>query len=207
MHVPRRDLALRAQGKDGRAEVCVVEEVAETPLELQLPGEARDRLRAFRAARARAAAASGTGAHLDWGRSGTAPSGACGPPAMVVYRHARYVLDATTRGFAALEVEPGGGDGGTLAAAPLSDDEAARRLRLHGANVIAVPVPPVIVLLLREALHPFAIFQVFAVRSQPRAGTMAGRVSIFRAFIAPAMRRRVVTRQLPSITPRRSLCG
>ena len=45
----------------------------------------------------------------------------------------------------------------------LDDDEYARRFVLYGANAIEVKLKPIVVLLFKEVITPFYIFQVFSV--------------------------------------------
>ena len=153
------------QNKDGSLEVCEVEAVAERPIELLHTRAGRQARRAaFRA-----------------------PGAAEASARMVVYRHTRFIYDAATRRFKQLEPErlvasvsvaslqstpsvaaPGGGRDGpapsqaTPFSGALSPAEVTARLATTGRNMIDVPVPPWYVLMVREALHPFVVFQVRA---------------------------------------------
>lgn len=82
---------------------------------------------------------------------------------MFVYRHTRFTYRKATNTFEQLlsdELPP-------LPVSSLhhglSHYESCIRLKLIGRNSIEVPVPPVLVLLFRECIHPFVIFQVWAV--------------------------------------------
>ena len=96
---------------------------------------------------------------------------------MAVWRHARFLLAPDSGAWQQLDTDAllAADDAAAPAPAPaaaaaadalpagLSDEAAAARLELVGANVIDVPLPPAWVLLAREAAHPFIFFQVFAV--------------------------------------------
>ncbi len=135
------------QSPDGSHEICPVEEVDVRPLEVLPYFEARARSKARPAA------------SLDLSRR------------MVVYRHTRFLFRASSRRFVQVESDEfpavlpllpnaggGGGGGGGLSSA-----EAAARLALVGRNLIDVPIPPVPILLIRECVHPFIVFQIWAV--------------------------------------------
>ena len=130
---------------DGSAEVCVVEEVAEQPLEVLPRSERMERLADFR----RRAAA---GATTD---------------KMIVFRHTRFIWSPTARNFLLLDPEVEPEQAGTVpphkALNGLSYGRAEALHRRFGSNLVAVPVPPALELLLRECTHPFLAFQVWAV--------------------------------------------
>jgi cation-transporting ATPase 13A2 len=151
-------------GRDGTFEACEVEPVAARALENMGLAEAAARRREARGGAARGPI--------------TTPL----PNRMFLYRHTRFLLregggggggpagagvalSVAPAGAAFCEVRaedfpppPGGGGGGGL-----TDAEAAARLALVGPNLIDVPIPPWGVLLLRECVHPFVMFQVWAV--------------------------------------------
>jgi cation-transporting ATPase 13A3/4/5 len=124
-------------GADGTIEVPEVEAQAEMPLEL-----------------------------LSWrqGRQRRRESSPIPPERrMVVYRHTRFAFNPHTASFRQLDPEEHTTPGTVDRAAGLSGRVAADRLALFGRNVIEIPIPPWFTLLLRECVHPFVIFQVWAV--------------------------------------------
>ena len=122
---------------DGSTEVCEVEAVAELALEHLTLSEARAR-------RAACVAAGSARVHR-----------------MIVFRHTRFLL----RGSAFVRLDSDEARPATNAAGGggLTEDDAAARAALWGKNLIDVPIPPWPVLLFRECVHPFVIFQVWAV--------------------------------------------
>jgi cation-transporting P-type ATPase 13A2 len=79
---------------------------------------------------------------------------------MFVYRHSRFLWSAAAKTYVLLTPEDFTPPS-TLAG--LGSKEAAARLHRGGANVIDLPIPPGVVLFFREAIHPFFIFQLWAV--------------------------------------------
>jgi len=45
----------------------------------------------------------------------------------------------------------------------ISSDDADRRRRWNGKNLIDIPLPPICTLLATEILHPFLWFQMFSI--------------------------------------------
>lgn len=80
---------------------------------------------------------------------------------MVVYRHTRYVYRPDTATFTILTPEEF--DPAANLSQGLSTAAAAARLARAGSNVINVPLPSDFKLFLNEGLHPFFLFQVWAV--------------------------------------------
>lgn len=132
-------------GVDGEYEVCGVEAVARLTREAAV-------------ARAGRWCGCGGGAWL--------PSAASIPVAdrMLVFRHTRLVWDDAGSG----------GEGGFVLQVPeafpppttlagLTPQEAAARGTRSGPNAIELPLPSPITLFFREAIHPFFVFQIFAV--------------------------------------------
>ncbi len=138
---------------DTSLEICLVEEINEQTLEQMSISEARERTQKK-------------------------------PPRtlpldlrMVVYRHTRFLLrnssesivdaenksrsSSTNMSFIQLDADEA--PPASIADIGLSTAEAASRLRLFGQNAIDVPIPPWPILLIRECIHPFVIFQVWAV--------------------------------------------
>lgn len=84
---------------------------------------------------------------------------------MVVFRHHRFFLDATTDQWVK-QHEPLQEPSGVLTArlqAGLSLEEHAQRQRLFGINQLQILVPTYPVLLMQELFHPFFIFQIYSV--------------------------------------------
>jgi len=79
---------------------------------------------------------------------------------MIVYRHTRYIYNASTSTFKLVVPEdftpPSSLNG-------LDTKEVNQRLSMGGQNVIDIPIPPGIVLFFKECIHPFFIFQIWAV--------------------------------------------
>jgi hypothetical protein len=123
------------ESTDGSYEICAVEAAAEVAVE-GLQGPARRRAQGVRAS------------DLDPRER------------MVVYRHSRFLFRPEEGRYALLEPEEFGPPPSVERG--LSSSEAASRLTLAGRNLIDVPIPPWHVLLLRECVHPFVIFQVWA---------------------------------------------
>jgi len=155
---------------DGQYEVCEVEEVLERPIECLGYEEALKRRR----------------------------RGSIDPlRRMIVYRHTRFLL----RDGCGLNVGIGNCSGGESFVqlhpdeAPPPDstekglpvDEAAARLNLFGRNVIDVPIPPWPTLLIRECVHPFVVFQVWAVVVWVSEGYYSFSLFIFASAMATAV--------------------
>ncbi|RYG52123.1 hypothetical protein EON67_01920, partial [archaeon] len=85
------------------------------------------------------------------------------PPSerMFVFRHLRFVFDVGARTYRLLDCEAHTMD--TMRATGLSTNEAAAKLVKFGRNVIDIPIAPWYVLLIRECVHPFVVFQLWAV--------------------------------------------
>lgn len=82
---------------------------------------------------------------------------------MFVYRHTRFVYRKETSTFEQLSSDEMPPMSLPSLYHGLSQYESTLRLKMIGRNSIEVPVPPVSILLLRECIHPFVIFQVWAV--------------------------------------------
>lgn len=139
-------------------EVCPVEEICEQTLEQLSITEARERTKQRPA----------KSLPLDL--------------RMVVYRHTRFLLRSSSQSksnreqktllstsaaaespLSFIQLDADEAPPASYADTGLSGVEASLRLQLFGQNAIDVPIPPWPVLLIRECIHPFVIFQVWAV--------------------------------------------
>ena len=85
---------------------------------------------------------------------------------MLIYRNRRFLFNADNDMYELLHC-PSHVLGETLAARAsgvgLTDADIHENATVYGKNVMAVPVPTVIDLIIKECLHPFFIFQVYSV--------------------------------------------
>jgi cation-transporting ATPase 13A2 len=151
-------------GADGTFEACEVEPVAVRALENMGLSEGAARRREARGGAARG------------------PISTSAPRRMFMYRHTRYLLREGGAGpaggapagsvavpapgaptFCEVRADDFPPPAGDVLAGGLTEAEAAARLALLGPNLIDVPIPPWSVLLLKECVHPFVMFQVWAV--------------------------------------------
>jgi hypothetical protein len=126
-------------GVDGSSEICPVEALAESAAEI---------LHSRRACGSLCTSLYTTAAAIPLDRR------------MVVYRHSRFVYSAAAQAYA-LAVPEDFSPAPTVAG--LSSEEAESRLVRSGANAIAIPIPPGIILFFKECIHPFFVFQIWAV--------------------------------------------
>jgi cation-transporting P-type ATPase 13A2 len=130
-------------------EICPVEEICEKTLEQLSISEARERTT--------------KGPHTSLSLDSR----------MIVYRHTRFLLrnsfiqenseQVHSTGLSFVQLDADEAPPASILDNGLSSVEAIGRLRLFGQNAIDVPIPPWPVLLIRECIHPFVIFQVWAV--------------------------------------------
>jgi magnesium-transporting ATPase (P-type) len=123
------------QGGDKTEEICQIEQLAPTALSL-LHGAAKSRQQA---------------------KPSTIPPEA----RMFVFRNTRFLFSGDVQCYRQINLE----ELTTTADAHngLSDAQAAALLSRCGQNVIDIPIPAWPILLMRECIHPFVIFQVWAV--------------------------------------------
>lgn len=127
--------ALYMQAMDGATEICPVEMVAAKQLALLSGSAARQQARP--------------------------PLSIAKAQRMFIFRHVRFLFNPLSESFRQLDVEDyvrkvESVDG-------LTGAEAIARLAQCGQNVIDIPIPPTFTLLIRECVHPFVIFQIWAV--------------------------------------------